>query len=211
MRLFKNYRLLLVLAAACAVMAALAATAAINSYLNLVAVVVASRDIKPNELIGEGDLALKEFPARMAGTHWLRSMEGVAGKASTGFIPAGMPITNSMLSEPADAGLAGRLKLYPGTVALSLEAKNDTTVGQAVKPGDHVDVYALSKGGGAPGAAPGAQLVAIGVPVLATPTGNDALAAKAVVLAVTPEQATRILNARAAGDDLACTLNKAGD
>ncbi|BCV20369.1 Flp pilus assembly protein CpaB [Moorella sp. Hama-1] len=213
MRFFKNYRLLLALAAVCAVVAALAATTALNSYLGLTPVVVAGRDIKPNELISERDLAIKEFPARMAANNWLRSPAGIAGKASQGFIPAGMPLTASMLADPMATGLAGKLKAYAGTVALSIEAKNDTTVGSSIKPGDIVNVYALTKNSGAGGKA-GAQLIVAKVPILATPGGDTTSAnpnAKGVVLAVTPEQASQILNALAEGSSLACTLEKAGE
>ncbi|KYH31553.1 MULTISPECIES: Flp pilus assembly protein CpaB [Neomoorella] len=214
MRLFKNYRLLLALAAVCAVIAALAATTTLNSYLSLTPVVVAGRDIKPNELISERDLAIKEFPARIVGNNWLRSPAGVAGKASQGFIPAGMPLTASMLADPLATGLAGKLKAYPGTVALSIEAKNDTTVGSSIKPGDLVNVYALIKNNGSPANKAGVELLATKVPVLATPGGDTTSAnpnAKGVVLAVTPEQASQILDALASGSSLACTLEKAGD
>lgn len=208
-----KHRLFFAAAAVCAFVAAMAAVVLVNSYLRTTGIVVAARDLDANAVLTQKDVRLETVSARVAGRNILRDVSEAIGKATDRPLPAGTPVTSAYLKPPLAAGAAGRLSSYPGTVAVSLPASPDATVGGSVKPGDRVTVYALYKAG-APttpgqGGVPAGSVVelAVGVPLLSVPSASPGQAASgAVTLAVTPEQASRILAARAAGAEVACVL-----
>jgi Flp pilus assembly protein CpaB len=193
-------------AAVFALVAALAAAGVLRSYLKLTDVVVAARDILPDRVIAAEDVTVASLPLRAAGGS-ASGIDEVAGKVCRGYVPAGMTVPLQSLSDAAAAGVSGRLAAYPGTAAMALNAAVDTTVGNSLLVGNKVDVYGILK------EKAGMRLLAAAVPVLVTPAaeGGSGSAAKAVVVAVTPDQSSSILSARSEGADLVCVLRKAGD
>ncbi|MEW6226485.1 MAG: Flp pilus assembly protein CpaB [Bacillota bacterium] len=212
-----KHRLFFAAAAVCAFVAAMAAVALVNGYLKTTGIVVAAKDLDANAVLTQKDVRLETVSARVAGRDVLRDVSEAIGKATDRPLPAGAPVTSAYLKPPLAAGAAGRLSSYPGTVAVSIPASADATVGGSVKPGDRVTVYALYKAGAlaasGQGGVPAGSVseLAVDVPVLGAPSGapipaGQAPASSAVTLAVTPEQASRILAARAAGAEVACVL-----
>lgn len=209
-----KHRLFFAAAAVCAFVAAAAAVTLVGSYLKTTAVLVAARDLDANTVISEKDVRLETVSARIAGDGVLRDVYSATGKALDRPLPAGTPIASDYLKPPSSSGTAGRLTVYPGTVAVPLPSKLETTVGGTIKAGDRVTVYALYKSG-APaqqgkGTPPGTvEELAVNVAVLDVPSGGAPVGGKGasgVVLSVTPEQAARILASQAAGADITCVL-----
>lgn len=201
-------------AAVCAFVAAVVVVSLVNGYLKTTGIVVAARDIDANVVLTQKDVRLETVSARVAGRNVLKDASRAVGKVTDRPLPAGTPIASAYLKPPLAAGTSGRLDNYPGTVAVSLPASPDVTLGGSVKPGDRVTVYALYKAGAqaaqpAQGGVPSGSVVelAVGVPLLGVPSSTPGqVASNAVTLAVTPEQASRVLAARAAGAEVACVL-----
>lgn len=207
-----KHRLFFTAAAVFAFIAGMAAVVLVNTYLKTTGIVVAARDLDANVVLTQKDVRLETVSARVVGRGVLKDLSGVVGKVTDRPLPGGVPITFGYLRHPLAAGAAGRLSSYPGTVAVSLPASPDVTVGGSVKPGDKVTVYALYKAG-APAAqgstVPSGSVVelAVDVPLLSVPSASPGqVASNAVTLAAAPEQASRILAARAAGAEIACVL-----
>lgn len=208
-----KHRVFFAAAAVCAFIAAAIVVTLVNGYLRTEKIVVAARDLDANVILTEKDVRTETVSARTVGRDVLKNLSGAVGKATDRPLPAGTPICSGYLKPPLAAGAAGKLSAYPGTVAVSLPADANTTVGGSLKPGDRVTVYALYKAGapvvkqGTPNAPGSVAELAVDVSVLGVPSGGSAVGqASAVTLAVFPEQASKILAARAAGAELACVL-----
>ena len=143
----------------------------------LVPVVVAAADLAPGAVLTAGDLAVAAYPPALRPTGTVAEPADVVGRALTGGVRSGEPLT--------DAGLAGAAltdQLAAGQVAAPVRPA-DLSVSALVQPGDRVDVLAT-----APGAAQ-AEVVAAGAPVLATPGPDDD---GLLLLAVDDGTATRL-------------------
>lgn len=197
--------MLFLAALVCGIMAALAAVAAIRGYLELSPVVVAAKDLKPGQVVGESDVKLEHVPARLVPAGAAKAVQEVVGRATASYLAAGAPVPGAALLPPAAAGAAGKLRAHPGRLAVALDASTATTVGGSLKEGDRVVVYATAKQGEA-----GPVEIARDVPVLSAPAGGQpAAGAGAVVLALTGEEAQALLAARAKGHDIALALEPA--
>ncbi|RPF49585.1 Flp pilus assembly protein CpaB [Thermodesulfitimonas autotrophica] len=209
-----KHRTFFVAAALFAFAAAVAVVTLVNGYLKTEKIVVAARDIDANVVLTERDVRTETVSAKTVGRDVLKDPSGAVGKATDRPLPAGTPVCSGYLKPPLAAGAAGKLSAYPGTVAVSVPANADATVGGSIKAGDRVTVYALYKGGspvvqqGQKALSPGSlEELAVNVPVLSVPSGNSPVGqGSAVTLAVSLEQASRILKARAAGAEIACVL-----
>lgn len=210
-----KHRTFFAAAALFAFAAAVVVVMLVNGYLKTEKIVVTARDVDANTVLTPKDVRAETVSAKTVGRDVLRNLSEAVGKATDRPLPSGTPLSSKYLKPPLAAGVAGKLDSYPGTVAVSVPASADATVGSSIKAGDRVTVYALYKSGSpvvrqgqAVPAAPGfLEELAVGVPVLSAPSGNSpAGQGGAVVLAVSPEQASRILRARAAGAEIACVL-----
>lgn len=179
-----------VLAAACA---AAAAAAALDILAppppDLVAVLVASRDLPAGTALATGDLTARSVPRDVAPDGVLRPGAAVLGRTVTGAVRRGEPLTDVRLLGPAMLATAS-----PGAVAVAIRlADPDST--SLVRPGDRVDVLA------APLDAEGASAVSVVAEralVLAVPAGTTAGDGAVVVVAVPSATARRLAGAAAA-------------
>lgn len=208
-----KHRVFFAAAAVCAFIAAAIVVTLVNGYLRTEKIVVTARDLDANVVLAEKDVRTETVSARTVGRGVLKNPSEAVGKATDRPLPAGTPICSGYLKPPLAAGVAGRLGSYPGAVAVSVPASADATVGGSIKAGDRVTVYALFKSGspvvkqGAPNAPGSLEELAVNVPVLSVPSGSSPVGqGSAVTLAVSPEQASRILRARASGAEIACVL-----
>lgn len=199
----KKPRYLYLAAALCAIVAAFSGYSIMRGYLSLSPVVVAAQDIKPGQIITDNDLRTVQMPARLIPAGVTRTVQEATGKAAGSFLAAGIPVPGGVLAAPDAAGIAGRLREYPGRQAVALDASTAITVGGGIKEGDHVVIYAVPKQG-----AVQAGEIASGVPVLAVPRQQQQ--GGAVVLALTRQETTALLAARAQGQEISLALLPAG-
>ncbi len=104
-------------------------------------VVVASRDIRPGEIIGEDSIRIREVDAEAVGRYAVADKSEVLNKAASSPIYQGEPILSSRVSS-ADEGSEASLMIGKGNVAVGLPADAISAVGDGVRPGDRVDIFA---------------------------------------------------------------------
>jgi pilus assembly protein CpaB len=102
----------------------------------LVPVVVAQRDIDPDEPLRPGQLGVRRVPARFVPPHALRAPNGLAGARAAVPVAAGSYITASLLQ---GAAASGDGPLRAGERALELGVSGGAAVALA-GPGSRVDV-----------------------------------------------------------------------
>lgn len=150
---------------------------------DLVAVVLASEDIRAGTLIESGDLRVEEINSDPTVTNAIypaASVDGLAGQVATRSISASEPILRSDVRPvAAEAGLR----------AMSVPMAPANAVGGDLVAGDEVDVLVVT--------ASGTRFVAESVPVLAVPDDQrtglvTSASAWWVVLAVEDSQALEI-------------------
>jgi pilus assembly protein CpaB len=102
----------------------------------LVPVLVARRDVPPDEPLRPGDLAVRRVPARFVPPDALGGADGLAGARAAVPVAAGSYLTAALL-QGASAARGGPLR--PGERALELSVGGGTALAVAA-PGSRVDV-----------------------------------------------------------------------
>lgn len=166
-----------------------------------------TRDVQGGEKIGEADVEVVQLPAGLF-PDALRSKEAAVGKMARGFYPKGTVVRNGMVTaEEVTLRVPERLNALSesGLRAIAVQATLENTVGRNLRPGDRIDLYGVGKGE--------ASLIQTAVPVLSAPapskdgTGGEA----ALVLALSEEDARRLLEAIGRGSHLYALLRPTGE
>lgn len=103
-------------------------------------VVVAARDIRPGETIGEDAVQVKKLDANAVGRYAVSGVSEVLNKAASSPIYQGEPILSSRVSS-SDKGSEASLMVGKGNVAIALPADSISAVGDGIRPGDSVDIF----------------------------------------------------------------------
>lgn len=191
-------------------------------------VVVAARNLAPGRSLTRADLAVAQWPVSSVPEGSYRGPDKVLEAKVVPLVPVarGVALVSAQLSHPG-AGLGVAAKLEDGMRAMAIQIDSATTLARLVYPGARVDV--LSTLGGAGGFASRAttrtKTILQNVPVLAVGPNIDAasasprrdkaasssgfggggddrearMARSMVTLAVTPDQAERLVFARREG------------
>lgn len=169
-------------------------------------VVVSARRINAAAAITPSMLTFKTVPASLAPPDTFKDAKDLTTRVTTMAIPAGVPVTESMLAPPgAEPGL--RATIPPGLRAVSVKVNEESAVAGFVTPGSRVDVSAVAKRGGA------SKLILSNVQVGAVgqslsevgPDGKTARVTKSVTLFVRPDE-VEVLNAHAAAGRIRLAL-----
>jgi pilus assembly protein CpaB len=187
----------------------------------LVPVIVAAADIPVRTQVQPPMLAVKQVPADARHPKAFTSLEQVNGKVTNLPISTGEQVLSTKFFErKEDSGLAFRVP--PGKRALSVNVQEVVTVSGLVLPGDFVDVIVLFPGTGAeqdmasvvlqdvevlaiaqslhgPATEPQRSGPLPGQSEPAKPAAQPNPAARTATLAVTPEQAQRLVLAETKG------------
>lgn len=197
------------ISAACAAVAVWAGLASVHhGAAPTVAVLVAAHDLVPGSVVAAGDLRTVGLPPGVVPAAALRPGADVVGQAVAVAVPAGLPLTRTVLS-------VGRL-LPAGTEAVPVRLADPGT-SELLHPGDRVDVLVARGSDGVPAdadaaaagaagdgpvdAAARATVVAADLAVLSVPPVRAAIGDQGglVVVAASPEQATALARAAAGG------------
>lgn len=144
MRIFKDYRLWLVAAAAFSLLGGAAAVTGYNYSLQAKTVCVAGTPIEQNQAVKPGDLIKREIPRGNVYQDAVSDPAQVRGLVARGYIPAGTVLRLSMLTPAAAASPAGQIGVIgDGYRGVPIPASVFTTVAGAVCPGDRVDIWAM--------------------------------------------------------------------
>lgn len=194
-RLARRHRSLVAgLLAAAAVLAALPVLAPPAG--RVVTVLTAAHDLTPGTPLSRQDLTMVALPAQLVPDGALDDPGAAVGRAVTGAVRRGEPLTDVRL---LGSGLLRTAGLVAAPVRLA-----DTATAALLRAGDRVDVLAAPTAADAP--ATSAVTVARAVQVLAVPGGDDASTdGGLVVVAATPSVAAR-LAAAAVGARLSVTV-----
>lgn len=173
------------LAALFAAAAAALALVGAHHHPRGVPVLVAAHDLRPGAAVGRGDVAVRDFPARVVPSGVVHRAEG---RVVAGAVRRGEPLTDARF-EPAGL-LATR---DPSAVAVPVRLA-DAAVVRLLHPGDQVDVLAARADAPSP-----ARTVAPAVRIVAVPRpGPDTDEGALIVIATGRDRAAAL--ARAAID-----------
>lgn len=207
----------LLVAAACGLLAAVAATRVVKRATNEVPVVVADQDVAPLTRIPAGAVRVQRLPAAGLPAGALGSLQGVVGSFTrAGLVPGEVVAADALVAATTSPGstidervtawraaACGQSGGCADWTAMTLPVGTDQGFSM-VRQGDRVDVvasYTLSSG-------PVSQVVAQGLPVLQRLTNPDAQATSVsgtgpasgwLVLGVTQSQALRLELLEASG------------
>jgi Flp pilus assembly protein CpaB len=160
-----------------------------------VRVLVASRDLPGGAVLTAADVRPVTLPAAAVPAGALPPEETVAGRVLAGAVRRGEPLTDARV---VGAGLA-RLAGGPGAAAVPVRLA-DPGVAALVRPGDRIDVVAVTESGQT-------SVIAAGVPVLAVPQAPETSPADgALIVLAVPEYLAPRLIAAALNARLAITL-----
>lgn len=152
-------------------------------------VVVAARDLPGGVALTRSDLRLARVPHALVPAGAVRAPSAAIGRATSGPVRAGEPLTDVRLLGPALL----RAVAGAGAVAAPVRIADPGAVA-LLRPGDRVDVVSAGSTGGEP-----PRLVASDVPVVGVPPADSDGAAEGalIVLAASPEVAARLVAAAA--------------
>lgn len=136
---------LLLLSFVFALLGFMLANAAIQAARAEDSVVVAARPIKPYTVIKQDDIKIERVSKSVSGDAF-RTPDEVVGKVSLGMLLPGEPIRKGHVEGQSANRLSGTLP--PGKVAVALPSSLEVTVSGSVRPGDEIDLYAVSSGSG---------------------------------------------------------------
>lgn len=171
------------LAAGCAALAVLLATAAIRDTGEAVEVVVAAAELPSGHVLTERDVRTLAVPPDLVADHALGSPSDAVGRRLGGPVRRGETLTDARLVEPVTIEGHGDV---PDDAVLATIGLSDATARQGLRVGDRVDVVAID-----PAADQGAdpEEIARGLPVVALPEVEDAAS---VVVVADRETAVRL-------------------
>lgn len=144
-----------------------------------VAVLAAARDLTGGVVPAHDDLRTVDLPPGAVPAGALRPGADLTGRLLSGPVRAGEPLTDARFLAPP-AVPSGSLA-YPFRV-------DDADIGALLRVGDHVNLYAATS-------TATVGLLARSVPVVALPVPRSATAGALIVVAATPEIATRLAQA----------------
>jgi pilus assembly protein CpaB len=187
----------------------------------MTSVLVAAKDIQrgssANDLLASGAAVLKKMPRRYVPEGAMSSLTGMVDRVLAVPVSAGEVLTSARFQYPSEAGLA--FNVPPGFVAVTVPVDDARGVAGLVKPGDRVAVLITvsTKNGNGDQTGytvPGAKVLAVGRatgtesgPQRATSGGgalggggtNDDKAANTITLAVSSNDAQKVVFAAESG------------
>lgn len=151
-------------------------------------VVVASGALEPGEVVGERDVALRDWVSQLVPEGALTRLEDVVGREVT--VPVGR---NAPVSELAFREEGASLDIPEGSVAVSIPVTDKLGVSRNVRQGARVAAYRIG--------ADGTQLICPDAQVLSAPAQSAPLASGVqLTFAVPAQSAADVLAASASGD-----------
>ena len=162
-----------------------------------IAVVVASRDLPAGVALRRSDLQLRRVPQAVVPRGAVSSMSAAVGRAPSGPVRAGEPLTDVRLLGPALLRAVGGASAVAAPVRIA-----DPGLVALLRPGDRVDVVSTGSTGNE-----SVQILAADVPVVGVPASakDDAAEGALIVLAAPPAVAARLV-AAAASSRLSLTV-----
>lgn len=112
-----------------------------RSRLELITLLVASRDLSPNSILDENDIATEQFPAKWASDDAFapESVDLVLGKRLLTEVRAGQPLMHLHLLEAEGPSVSSRLAPNFKAVSIGVEAGGAGL--EHIRKGDHVDLF----------------------------------------------------------------------
>jgi len=151
-------------------------------------VVVVEKRLDPGTQITSQMVGVKRVPAALLPPDAISDAKAVVGRVTMMTVPAGMPLTGSMLAPPGSKpGL--RALIPPGKRAVSVSVNEEACVGGFVMPGCRVDVSAVDRSGQSRLILSDVEVGAVGQSISeAGPDGKTTQMAKSVTLFVDEDQ-----------------------
>lgn len=185
-------------------------------------VMVATRDIEQNSLIGPGDVEAVRIPSQYVHPRAVGDKKDVVGKVAISSIAGGEQVLSSRLL--GDSGNQSRMSytVPPGKRAISIAVDEVTGVSRFIRPSDRVDVVVTAN---IPTAGPGGQetvktytalalqdleVLAVGKSLPVSAENEERTDGNTLTLAVEPQQAL-ILTLAAERGDIRLMLRSPGD
>ncbi len=106
-------------------------------------VLIAQRDIPPQNPITADDLLMREMPVQYIQPGAVTSLAQVIGQIASTPIAAGEQIVKTKLLPPGKIGKSLSEITPEGKRAVTVSVDNISSIGGLIKPGDYVDVFAL--------------------------------------------------------------------
>ncbi|HLG21132.1 MAG TPA: Flp pilus assembly protein CpaB [Bdellovibrionota bacterium] len=164
-------------------------------------VVVATKELDEGHIISKGDLALTTIPAKFTPLGVLLESDGsqAMGHAITRQVARGeMLLWSAMDTGFTPTGPARRI--VKGYRALAVKVSSVTSIGQAIRPGDHVDIITTASLPGEAGATTLTLLQNVAVLDVGQPTDKNEGNYSTVSLMVLPKEVGLITFAQKNGD-----------
>jgi len=160
-------------------------------------VVYATKDIQEGETIAPDALEEKEVDANKVPVDAFNSNSGVVGQTAAYTIAAGTVVgSHALKSTSAPTGFEARIK--EGMRAVTFGVDSNSGVAGFIAPGSHVDVIAITGTNEATKAAPvmsDVEVIAVGTTYNKAPGQSTANPAGSVTVAVSPEDANKLIKA----------------
>jgi pilus assembly protein CpaB len=160
-------------------------------------VVYASKNIEEGEIIPAEALEEKDVDQNKAPIDAFTSANAVVGQQAAYPIPAGQIVSQHSVKQMAiQTGFEGKIK--EGMRALTFGVDTNSGVAGFIAPGSHVDVVCITGSAGDTKAAPvmsDVEVIAVGTTYQKAPGQATANPAGSVTVAVTPEDAIKLIKA----------------
>lgn len=160
-------------------------------------VVYATKNIEEGEIIAQEALEERDIEATKAPVDAFNATNAVVGQIAAYPIPAGTIVSNHAIKPMAvQTGFEGKIK--EGMRALTFGVDTNSGVAGFIAPGSHVDVVGITGAGAETKAAPvmsDVEVIAVGTTYQKTPGSTTANPAGSVTVAVTPEDAIKMVRA----------------
>jgi pilus assembly protein CpaB len=160
-----------------------------------VKVVYATKNIEEGEIIPQEALEERDVEAAKAPVDAFNSVNAVVGQQAAYPVPAGTIVSNHAIKPMAvQTGFEGKIK--EGMRALTFGVDTNSGVAGFIAPGSHVDVVAITGSGADTKAAPvmsDVEVIAVGTTYQKAPGSTTANPAGSVTVAVTPEDAIKMI------------------
>jgi pilus assembly protein CpaB len=160
-------------------------------------VVFSTKNIEEGEIIPQEALEERDVEAAKAPVDAFNAINAVVGQQAAYPIPAGTVVSNHAIKPMAvQTGFEGKIK--EGMRALTFGVDSNSGVAGFIAPGSHVDVIGITGGGSDTKAAPvmsDVEVIAVGTTYVKAPGSTSANPAGSVTVAVTPEDAIKMVKA----------------
>jgi pilus assembly protein CpaB len=160
-------------------------------------VVFSTKNIEEGEIIPQEALEERDVEAAKAPVDAFNAINAVVGQQAAYPIPAGTVVSNHAIKPMAvQTGFEGKIK--EGMRALTFGVDSNSGVAGFIAPGSHVDVIGITGGGADTKAAPvmsDVEVIAVGTTYVKAPGSTSANPAGSVTVAVTPEDAIKMVKA----------------